>query len=136
MKMTDKIRGQRKNDLFIYDDIYEIDPEVLKETIKRFEKIYEAGKGSTKPLPDIDFDFDSPAGDRMIKYLTSKWIEVSKQEFDDYMDLFSGEALASETIRFSSPTRYNFFHEGVLISYKYDSYGEEYPETYHVMLLE
>ena len=58
----------------------------------------------------------------------SEYIEVSKSEFQSRITGFT----SFEKIRFSSPVRQNYYKDDELIAYEYDSYGKEFPATYHV----
>ena len=58
----------------------------------------------------------------------SEYIEVSKSEFQSCITGFT----FCEKIRFSSPVRQNYYKDDKLIGYEYDSYGKEFPATYHV----
>lgn len=58
----------------------------------------------------------------------SEYIEVGKSEFEDRIK----DHTLCQTIRFSSPIRWNYYKDDELIGYEYDSYGKEFPKTYHV----
>tara|TARA_R110000751_G_scaffold291131_1_gene397944 strand:- start:29 stop:232 length:204 start_codon:yes stop_codon:yes gene_type:complete len=58
----------------------------------------------------------------------TEYIEVGKSEFQSRITSFT----RCEKIRFSSPVRQNYYKGDELIGYEYDSYGKEFPATYHV----
>ncbi len=58
------------------------------------------------------------------------YIEVSKFDFDLHTANVADYDI--EKIRWSSPVRWNYYKDGKIIGYRYDSYGYENPPAYYI----